>query len=107
MRKPDDDLKIDISELFGGDLPSPSETLEEAATVQSPTQFENANAPKPATESQFQDWMSGRNAELEEKSQELEKRLQETPFSQITQSSTPDILSSQELLATPVENNSE
>lgn len=47
MRKPDDDLKIDISELFGGDLPSPSEKLEEADSISTESDLSQNQKPSP------------------------------------------------------------
>lgn len=76
MRKPDDELKIDILELFGGELPSPSESLEEVISETTSTASSVEETPK-ETEGQFQEWMVARNKELELKSQELERRLQE------------------------------
>jgi hypothetical protein len=80
MRKPDDDLKIDIADLFGEELPSPSDAIEDA----SPSVKAAVAAPAPTvektpteTESQFKEWMDSRNTELESKVRELELRLQE------------------------------
>jgi hypothetical protein len=76
MRKPDDDLKIDISEIFGGELSGPSDSIDEAET--GPPNTSQAAVPTPAeTENNFQDWMNSRNTELEAKAQDLEIRLQE------------------------------
>jgi hypothetical protein len=80
MRKPDDDLKIDITELFGGDMPSPSDTLEEPAVAAAATTTSTEPVPETSadeTETRFQEWMNGRNKEIETKVQELEQRLQE------------------------------
>lgn len=74
MRKPDDDLKIDIADLFGGVVSGPSEKLEEEASLE---ESGMGVAPPPGTENQFQEWMSNRNAELEAKTLELEKKFQE------------------------------
>lgn len=96
MRKPDDDLKIDISELFGGEMPGPSETLEDTPPPKTPA---TSQTPVPAapssteSESQFQEWMKTRNEELELKAQELERRLQELQQAQQTPSAAPDSLS--------------
>ncbi|HTC20954.1 MAG TPA: hypothetical protein VK859_08910 [bacterium] len=97
MRKPDDELKINISELFGGDLPSPSETLEDIpATVPSSESPEASKIP-PEVESQFQEWMSQRNQELEAKSLELERQFQEPPLPAVPVPETPEVFSLQEL----------
>jgi hypothetical protein len=97
MRKPDDELKINISELFGGDLPSPSETLEDIpADAPSPDSPARSNIP-PEVENQFQEWMSQRNQELEAKSLELERKLQEAPPPASPAPEAPEIFSIQEL----------
>ena len=87
MKKHDDDLKIDISELFGGDLPSPSDTIEETAAPDAPVaQVVPAQAPE--SDNRFQEFIDNRNAELEAKTQELERRLQELQ-AQLSVSQTP------------------
>jgi hypothetical protein len=79
MRKSDDDLKIDIADLFGEELPSPSDAIEDAA----PAKPQAATAPPgpdrtpSEAEAQFKEWMDNRNSELETKVRELEMRLQE------------------------------
>ncbi len=96
MRKPDDDLKIDISELFGGDLSGPSEKLEETVDMgEAPTGIPGPLSASPEDENHFQEWMNSRNIELEAKSQELERRFQE---SSITDAAPVETLSSGELL---------
>jgi hypothetical protein len=99
MKKHNDDLKIDITELFGGDLPSPSEALEDpvvSQTVASPA----TSVPEPAqNDSQFQEWMKNRNQELELKAQELERRLQELQAQQQPVKPTTDALSGQDILS--------
>ena len=97
MRKPDDDLKIDIADLFGGAVTGPSEQLEEAASAEDTAP--GVGAP-PVAESQFQEWMTNRNAELEAKTQELEKKFQEAPPAI---SAPPDTLSAGELMSAPSE----
>lgn len=92
MRKPDDDLKIDIADLFGGTVSGPSEQLEEAAAFDEP--LAGTGDPS-ASENHFQEWMNNRNAELEAKTIELEKKFQE--------SATTDTLSAGELLSAPAE----
>jgi len=83
MAKKNEDLKIDINEIFGGDLPSPSEALDVPVTVSSPdipaSSAVVANDPQPVAEAEknFQDWMAARNQELEMKALELERRLKE------------------------------
>ncbi|HEY5038492.1 MAG TPA: hypothetical protein VIJ93_05405, partial [bacterium] len=77
MRKSDDDLKIDISDLFGGELPSPSEELSATEEIAEPAVAEKAVPAPKENENKFQEWMDTRNAELEAKTQELELRLQE------------------------------
>lgn len=80
MRKSDDELKIDITELFGGDLPSPSEALEDPVPVKASATPEAPASTGPTAkenEVQFKEWMDSRNSELETKVQELERRLQE------------------------------
>jgi hypothetical protein len=96
MRKPDDDLKINISELFGGDLPSPSESLEDVSASEPSPTSQTSSKITPEVESQFQEWMNHRNQELEVKSLELERKLQETPI-------PPVIPTSDTSPATPVE----
>ncbi len=79
MRKPDDDLKIDIADLFGGDLSGPSEKLDEAsALMDSPAGFPAQTLSSPEADNHFKEWMNSRNVELEAKSQELEKKFLET-----------------------------
>jgi hypothetical protein len=103
MRRPDDDLKIDISELFGGDMPGPSETLEEppAAHTAETAQPQGTAAPPAEAESQFQEWMKNRNQELELKAQELESRLKELQQSQQVPlpPPPPDLLSAKDFQA--------
>ena len=79
MRRPDDELKINISELFGGDLPSPSESLEDVSASEPSSASPMSPQIPPEVESQFQEWMNHRNQELEAKSLELERKLQEAP----------------------------
>lgn len=95
MRKPDDDLKIEIADLFGGAIAGPSEKLEE----ETPAEESAAAATAPAqVENQFQEWMNNRNAELEAKTQELEKKFQEVPP---VVPGPPDTLSGGELMSVP------
>src|ERR1700722_14169630 len=79
MRKSDDELKIDISESFGGDLEparQAAEKIEEAAA--NPVAVDAGEAAPPAVvEQNYQDWMSEREKALEAKTQELERPLQE------------------------------
>ncbi|HVM32625.1 MAG TPA: hypothetical protein VMU88_05790 [bacterium] len=83
MRKSDDELKIDITELFGGDLAPARQAVEQLEATQAPAVPEEAAAEPAApaapaaVEQQYQDWMSAREKELEAKTQELEKRLQD------------------------------
>lgn len=96
MRKHDDELKIDISELFGGDLPSPSDTIDDSAapapTIPTPTVIEEIPATAPAeVDNKFQEWMNNRNAELEAKTQELEKRLQELQAQVAAKQTVPEV----------------
>jgi hypothetical protein len=80
MRKPDDDLKIDISDLFGGDLGGPSEALEEGISeTNAPAKSQAPVETSPEAENKFQLWIESRNAELEAKSQELEQKIQQAP----------------------------
>jgi hypothetical protein len=96
MRKPDDDLKIDIADLFGDDLSGPSEKLEESAALMESAEKSAAQTPSSSeTENNFQQWMNSRNIELEAKSQELEKKFQGTQASEKTSS---EKFSAQELL---------
>ena len=80
MRKPDDELKINIAELFGGDLPSPSEALEDVSASDTSVSSPIPSKIPPEVENQFQEWMNQRNEEWKPKSFELEKKLQETPL---------------------------
>lgn len=86
MRKSDDELKIDITELFGGDLAPARQAAEQMeASVESPSAAGEAAAspaveaaePPAAVEQKYQDWMIAREKELEAKTQELERRLQD------------------------------
>jgi len=95
MRKPDDDLKIDIADLFGGIITGPSEQLEEAAALEELP----AGTPS-ASENEFQEWMSNRNAELEAKTIELGKKFQEPAPSE---TAPTDVLLGGELLSAPAE----
>src|SRR5271154_3803318 len=100
MRKPDDDLKIDISELFGGEMPGPSETLEDTVplkAVPDPQASLPVASSSTESENQFQDWMKTRNEELELKAQELERRLQELQQTQQAPATSPDSLSGTDL----------
>lgn len=96
MRRPDDDLKIDIAELFGGDLSGPSEKLEEtSALLESSTESPSHAHSSPEADNHFKEWMNSRNVELEAKSQELEKKFQETAASE---AAAPEKFSGEEIL---------
>jgi len=79
MRKSDDELKIDISELFGGDLEPARQAVEKIEEAASAPEAAGAAVSEPpaAVEQKYQDWMSAREKELESKTQELERRLQD------------------------------
>lgn len=96
MRKPDDDLKIDISDLFGGELSGPSDTLEDS--VDTPASPAGASPVSTEAESQFRQWMDNRAVELEAKSLELERRHQQAA-SAAGSASTGDTITGGELLA--------
>ncbi len=106
MTKKNEDLKIDINEIFGGDLPSPSEALD--VPVPSPAAPAGTeavpNEPEPVAEAEknFQDWMAARNQELEMKALELERRLKELQAQQ-SLSEPVDSLSGQALQTAVVE----
>ena len=78
MKKRDDDLKIDISEIFGDGWtppPSPGETPPASGNSQP---MDTPPVPSsPESETAFQAWRVLRDKELESKSQEMEKHLQE------------------------------
>jgi len=119
MTKKNDDLKIDINEIFGGDLPSPSEALDAPVTSAPPVAGVEAEAPAaPVAETQpaqavaaaeaeknFQVWMATRNQELEMKALELERRLKELQAQQSPVESN-DSLSGQALQSAVVEERS-
>lgn len=96
MRKPDDDLKIDIMELFGGDLPSPSDTLEDT-----PSPGEAAPTALPAetttseTENQAREPEGGVNTEevvQEPAAQETQSQASDETFSASElQSTQPEV----------------
>ncbi len=99
MRRPDDEMKIEISELFGGELNSPHKTGETAAAGPSgahPTPEEHA-----ARETKFQEWMNNREKELELKAQELERRLHEIHAQQNLETSSPSLDLAAEVAAEP------
>lgn len=99
MRKPDDDLKIDISELFGGVLPSPSEKIEETDSAVGESPATQTSPPSsPEKEGEFQAWMNNRNAELDAQSQEIERKIQEQ-YSPTNQEATSENFSGTELLS--------
>lgn len=79
MKKPDDELKIDISELFGGELsntPDPSEEIvENVDGAVSEIAFIQVEAA--AKDAQYQEWLLNRQKEMEIKSLELGKKIQE------------------------------
>ena len=89
MRRPDDEMKIDISELFGGELNSPHKTDETS------TSGHGASQPSPEEhadrETKFQEWMDNREKELELKAQELERRLHEIHAQQNLETSSPSL----------------
>ena len=99
MRKPDDDLKIDISDLFGGELSGPSDTLEEAAG-DAPVSSASTGPASAEAESQFKQWMDNRAVELEAKSLELERRHQQAA-SAPTAEPVADTFTGGELLTAP------
>ncbi len=78
MRKPDDELKINISELFGGDLPSPSETLDDITLEQTSVVSQVPSKILPDVKNQFQEWMDQRNQEPEAETLEVENKYIET-----------------------------
>lgn len=91
MRKQDDDLKIDITDIFGGEVAAPPPKAQ-AAPGAIPSASPSAAAPAEApveSESQFQEWISARNQELEMKARELERRLQEINSQQNLEASSP------------------
>jgi|SRR5581483_9912381 len=100
MRKPDDDLKIDILELFGGELPSPSEALSETISEESP-QIASSSGPPLELDNQFKEWMDNRNEVLDAKSLELGKKLQDVPLNPTLEVPENETLSIQDIAATP------
>lgn len=68
MRKKDEELKIDISDIFGGDVLAPP------AAAQDSTGGETVAA-SPEQDAQFQEWMNTRNEALQTQSHDLEKKL--------------------------------
>ena len=79
MKKPDDELKIDISELFGGELsntPDPSEEIVETVDGAG-SEVTTAHIEAAANDNQYQEWLVDRQKDMELKSLELEKKLQE------------------------------
>lgn len=99
MRKPGDDLKISISELFGGDLPDPSDILDD---VEEPSPSQSASPSSIEAEGQFQEEIIIRNRELEMKTQELERRLQEMQAQLPKAGDVADSISAQELQSVPM-----
>ena len=71
MRKRDDELKIDISDIFGGDVQGPSESVQE--TAETPNE-----SVAPEQDTQFQEWMNTRDEALQTQSHELERKLHDT-----------------------------
>ncbi|MGH7739886.1 MAG: hypothetical protein ACREL1_07045 [bacterium] len=76
MRKPDDEMKIDIAELFGGDLTPERKAVEE---IQAASESQDPmSAPQSvAADENYRAWLDAREKELAEKTQELDRRLQE------------------------------
>jgi hypothetical protein len=97
MRKSDDDLKIDINELFGGDISSARQTVEQSNPVlPEDVEISETQAAPPSNpdetkiaEQQFQEWMTIREKELEAKTQELERRLEELRKQQLQAAQAP------------------
>jgi len=92
-------MKIDISELFGGELHS-SPKGEEALT-QTHGGTNGSSEGHAERESKFQEWMETREKELELKSQELERRLHEIHAQQNLEKSSPSLDLSAEVAAEP------
>jgi hypothetical protein len=97
MRKSDDDLKIDINELFGGDISAARQSVEQSNPVlPEDTESPETQATPPSSptdikiaEQQFQEWMTIREKELEAKTQELERRLEELRDHQLQAAQAP------------------
>src|SRR5581483_6215178 len=72
MRKRDEDLKIDISDIFGGEVQVPAETegigVENSSGTTAPSEKDD----------QFQEWMNGRDEALQAQTHELERKLHDT-----------------------------
>ncbi len=103
MKKPDDDLKIDISEIFGGELPElPAEKKTSNETV--PQAQEDAGELSRDTQAQYQAWFTAREKELESKTKNLEKRVEELQL-QLSQTTKMDEIHSPALPPSPVDFN--
>lgn len=76
MKKPDDDLKIDISEIFGGDISEISSENGERSVMETPSQADSTELTGEMS-AQYKEWFAAREKELENKAKDLEKRLQE------------------------------
>lgn len=98
MRRPDDEMKIDISELFGGDLSHSAKTEEAAGAHNASAPSAEAHAER---ETKFQEWMVNREKELELKAQELERRLHEIHAQQNLETSSPSLDLASEVAAEP------
>ena len=71
MRKKDEELKIDISDIFGGDVQAPPEPSQG-------TEKGGSNVDSPAQDAEFQEWMNTRNEALQSQSQDLERKLHDS-----------------------------
>jgi hypothetical protein len=99
VKKRDDDLKIDISEIFGENWepPKPGDASQPAASPE--TVDETTKMTTEEAEKAFLEWRAQRDEELEAKALELEKKLQETLTPSAAETSTPT--GSDETVAVP------
>jgi hypothetical protein len=89
MKKRDDDLKIDISEIFGENWEPPKPSGKSPSAEPPETASETTKLTTEEAEQAFLEWRAQRDKELENKTRELEKQIQEAQAAAAAQAAAP------------------
>lgn len=95
MRKKDEELKIDISDIFGGDVQVPPETAQDVASVETTA--------SPEQDAQFQEWMNTRDEALQTQSHDLERKLHDSLHDNFPQAPDDQVAPTEEPVIVPQE----
>ncbi|HVZ80543.1 MAG TPA: hypothetical protein VHE12_07040 [bacterium] len=95
MRKRDEELKIDISDIFGGELSSPAGVPEDGPAVQA------SETATPEQDSQFQEWMDQRDEALQVQTHELERKLHDSIEASFPQAPDEQVITAEEAVTAP------